>query len=144
MNVQPTIMILSGAGIAAAAVWGIASLVNRPLSLGTIGCRSPRSSSNEQKSDNEPEPANMIPLVPEKRHEELASIGHEYKNIFQVILGYTYLTLEQLDSSAPQRSNLEQVQHFAQQGGKLADRLHDLSREVVSDTRQPNSGDRCS
>lgn len=107
--------------------------------LGTIGRT--RNSDPDAGSHEEESPVDMIPLVPAARHEGLASIGHEYKNIFQVILGHTFLALDQLDSTDPRRSHLEQVQRSAKQGARLADRIHSLSEEVMSNSQPPAHGD---
>lgn len=141
-----TVMIIGGAGIAATAACGFESLIDLPfgdlwafpLAMGTIGVSS---NDSELHSDEERLLDEVMPLTPKARHEGLASIGHAYKNIFQIILGHTYLALENLDSSDPQRSHLEQVQRSAQQGAQLADRIHHLSEELMNESRLPTTGD---
>ena len=146
---KQTVMILGGAGIAATAAYGFAPLMDisisdvwaLPLMLGTIGAQSDPSSSSDPNSDNEGVPLDLITFAPRSRHVELASIGHEYKNIFQVILGHVFLALDRLDLSDPRRSHLEQIQCSAQQGARLADRIHHLSKEVMPNSRPAANGD---
>jgi signal transduction histidine kinase len=62
-------------------------------------------------------------------------VAHDFNNVLSVIIGYTSMVLESLDSDAPFRPELEEVNRAAESGARLTRQLLAFSRHQVFEAR---------